>query len=120
LEHEQLEVTQPTTQEDQIEVEELTTLKEDSLQTLQTLDPFIHTIHIFLKYKEEEKNKRSIDANYCLLLLRSPRCGNALSLLLEFKKEITGGFHHVMVVVGHALGRQVPISVVFEVQLYKD
>jgi hypothetical protein len=47
LEHEQLEVTQPTTQEDQVEVEELTMLKEESLQALQTLDPFVHTVHSF-------------------------------------------------------------------------
>jgi hypothetical protein len=83
LEHEQLEVTQPTAQEDQIEVEELTALKEEACRL----------------YK------------HLTLLFTRPQCGNALSLLLEFKKEINSGFHLVMVVVDHALDRQVPIIV---------
>jgi hypothetical protein len=59
LEHEQLEVTQPTAQEDQVEVEELTMLKEESLQALQHLTLLFTRFIVFksTKKKEEKRNK---------------------------------------------------------------
>jgi replication factor A1 len=43
LEDQQVQVQQPTAQEDQVEITEPTTLEKESLQYLQTLDPFLHT-----------------------------------------------------------------------------
>jgi hypothetical protein len=40
-----LEVQHPTLQEDQIETNELAILEQQSLQYLQTIDPFFHTVH---------------------------------------------------------------------------
>jgi hypothetical protein len=44
LKHERLEVTQLTAQEDQFEVSDPATLKEEFLKNLKTLDPFLHTV----------------------------------------------------------------------------
>jgi hypothetical protein len=44
LKHERLEVTQLTAQEDQFEVSDPATLKEEFLKILKTLDPFLHTV----------------------------------------------------------------------------
>jgi hypothetical protein len=44
FEHERLEVTQPTTQEDQFEASDPATLEEEFLKKLKTLDPFLHKV----------------------------------------------------------------------------
>jgi hypothetical protein len=67
-----VEVTQPTAQQDQIELNDPATLKEKSLKELKTLDPFLHTVRIEWRegdWGEEGKqgNKQtivSIGANY--------------------------------------------------------
>jgi hypothetical protein len=43
----QLRVQQPTAQEDEVKITNLASLEKESLQYLQTLDPFCHTVSTF-------------------------------------------------------------------------
>jgi hypothetical protein len=42
-----MRVQQPTSQEDQVEITDPVALEKESLQYLQTLDPFLHTVSTF-------------------------------------------------------------------------
>jgi hypothetical protein len=46
VQHQQLELTQPTQQEDEIDAKNHDVLKEESLEHLIALDPFLHTVCI--------------------------------------------------------------------------
>jgi hypothetical protein len=48
LQGEQVNAQQPTAEEDQVEIQEHTALEEKSIQHLKTLDPFLHTVPIFI------------------------------------------------------------------------
>jgi hypothetical protein len=48
LQGEQVNAQQPTAEEDQVEIQEHTALEEKSIQHLKTLDPFLHTVRIFI------------------------------------------------------------------------
>jgi hypothetical protein len=56
-----VEVTQPTAQQDQIELNDPATLKEESLKELKTLDPFLHTVRIEWRGTGERKGNREIN-----------------------------------------------------------
>jgi hypothetical protein len=48
LQNQQLEVTQPTPQEDEVDVHTHDVLEQESLQNLLALDHFLHMVFIFL------------------------------------------------------------------------
>jgi hypothetical protein len=43
---EQLQITQPTQEEDEVDINEHDILKEESLEHLIVLDPFLHTVSV--------------------------------------------------------------------------
>jgi hypothetical protein len=90
-------------QEDQIKVEELTALKEE-------IADYKHLTLLFTGFASCKITKKKKIAEI-LILTNVCFCYIVLSVAMhchyysEFKKEITGGFHLVMVVVDHALSR---------------
>jgi hypothetical protein len=110
-----VQVQQPTTHEDQVEITDPVALEKESLQYLQTLDPFLHTVSTFQIYLCRNLITDTVtyfqQSKAFFFLKSSSRCGNAPLPSLGLRKKVFGGFHLVTTVVDHVHNNQAHTNV---------